>query len=327
MWWPAIGAVAVGAIGMIAPRTLGVGYSNIEEIISNSLPLAVVAWLCSMKLLSWLIALGSGTSGGTLAPLLTIGSGLGAVIAAGLNHLCPALQLPLGVAALVGMAAMFAGASRALLASVVFAFETTMQPHALPGLLIGATTAYLVSNLITRHSIMTEKISRRGVLVPSTYAPDPLLHVRVADVMASDHQAIPATMLIRDLAQAIAAHDPTVSRRHACLILTADERLAGIITRSDVVRAAHTGRMQDTVLQAGSRDVTVAYPDQTVREAMDLMTRERIGRLPVVSREERCKVLGYIGRGEILAVDQPDRREAGLLERMFPRSEVSAPAA
>ena len=179
MWWPAIGAVAVGLIGYFAPRTMGVGYNNIEDIISNRLPLQVLTWLCAMKLLSWLISLGSGTSGGTLAPLLTIGSGLGALLAAGLDRLIPGLEIPLGLAALVGMAAMFAGASHALLASVVFAFETTMQPQTLPALLAGATSAYLVSHLIARHSIMTERIARRGLVVPNSYEPDPLNQISV----------------------------------------------------------------------------------------------------------------------------------------------------
>ena len=155
MWWPAIGAIGVGMIGYVAPQTLGVGYVNIEQIVSNALPIQLVAWICTMKLISWLIALGSGTSGGTLAPLLTIGSGLGTMLAVAVNHLVPELDLPIGLSALVGMTAMFAGASRALLASIVFAFETTMQPYALPALLAGSTVAFLVSHLLSRHSIMT----------------------------------------------------------------------------------------------------------------------------------------------------------------------------
>ena len=221
-------------------------------MVANTLPLRIVAWLCAMKLLSWLIALGSGTSGGTLAPLLTFGSGLGLLLAAGVNRLLPELHLPPGLAALVGMTAMFAGASRALLASVVFAFETTMQPHALPALLAGATAAFLVSHLLTRHSIMTEKIARRGVSVPHSYTPDPLEQIRVAEVMASDYQSVPATMTIGELAEAIARHDPLVSRRHASLILDEENGLVGLITRGDVLRAAGDGKRDLTVREAGA---------------------------------------------------------------------------
>src|SRR3954452_1433872 len=131
MWWPAIGAVAVGVIGYINPRTLGVGYDNIQDILTGSLDCTVLLSLVLLKLISWAVALSSGTSGGTLAPLFTIGGGLGSLIAAGAMALVPGLGMDIRVAGLVGMAAMFAGASRALLASIVFAFETTRQPMGL----------------------------------------------------------------------------------------------------------------------------------------------------------------------------------------------------
>lgn len=324
MWWPAIGAVGVGLIGFIAPRTLGVGYNNIEEIVATALPIQIVAWLCFMKLVSWLIALGSGTSGGTLAPLLTIGSGLGAVLAVGANHLLPGLDLPVGLAALVGMTAMFAGASRALLASIVFAFETTMQPHALPALLAGATAAFLVSHLIARHSIMTEKIARRGVSVPHHYTPDPLEHIRVAEVMASDFQTIPASMTVEELVEGIALNDPQVSRRQASLILDMGGHLAGIITRGDVVRAADSGQHHLTVQEAGSVELVVAHPDETLREAFVKMLHHKIGRLPVVDRKDLRVVIGYIGRAEILCGQALDVREPGWIEKAFPKGAVAA---
>lgn len=320
MWWPAIGAVGVGLIGAVAPRTLGVGYNNIEEIVSNTLPIQIVAWLCAMKLLSWLIALGSGTSGGTLAPLLTIGSGLGAVLAVGVNHLVPGIGLPIGLTALVGMTAMFAGASRALLASIVFAFETTMQPHALPALLAGGTAAFLVSHLIMRHSIMTEKIARRGVSVPHSYAPDSLAHIRVADVMASDFQTVPATMTVEALATGIATNDPCVSRRHASLILDDKQRLVGLITRSDVLRAADSGQHSLTVLEAGASEPVVAHPDEMLRDALSRMLQHKIGRLPVVERNDLQRAVGYIGRAEILSGETLEAPEPGLLARVFPRT-------
>jgi H+/Cl- antiporter ClcA/predicted transcriptional regulator len=323
MWWPAIGAVGVGLIGYIAPRTLGVGYNNIEEIVSNTLPLKIVAWLCVMKLLSWLIALGSGTSGGTLAPLLTIGSGLGALLAVGMNHLMPGLDLPVGLAALVGMAAMFAGASRALLASVVFAFETTMQPHALPALLAGATAAFLVSHFIARHSIMTERIARRGVSVPQSFTPDPLAHISVADVMASEFQTIPATMTVAELTAGIAASDPLVSRRQASLVMDETQGLVGIITRGDVLRAADAGQHLATVREAGTGQLVVAYPEETLREALVKMVRHNIGRLPVVERADPGRAVGYLGRAEILCAETLDVREPGWIERLLPRGALA----
>src|SRR5438132_550597 len=183
MWWPAIGAVAVGVIGCVAPRTLGVGYGNISNIISNTAgPLRVVAFLCIMKLLSWAISLGSGTSGGTLAPLFTIGSGMGLLHGALLMHLSPHAHIDIRIAALVGMAAIFAGASRALLTSAVFAFETTLQPLGLLPLIGGCTAAFLVSCILMRNTIMTEKIARRGIRVPAEYEADFLDQILVSTV-------------------------------------------------------------------------------------------------------------------------------------------------
>jgi chloride channel protein, CIC family len=148
MWGPAVGGLAVGLVGFVEPATLGVGYDNVTRTLQGQIAGTAVLVLALLKFLSWSIALGSGTSGGTLAPLLTVGGGFGAAAGAGLALLLPHAGVDPRVAALVGMAAMFAGASRALLASVVFAFETTLQGHGLLPLLGGCSAAYLVSCLL-----------------------------------------------------------------------------------------------------------------------------------------------------------------------------------
>jgi CIC family chloride channel protein len=169
MWWPAIGGVAVGFIGWISPHTLGVGYDNIDHILSGEFAGTALLVFCLLKFASWSIALGSGTSGGTLAPIFTIGGGVGASIGATFLAFAPGSQIDVRLAALVGMAATFAGASRALLASIVFAFETTRQSQALLPLLGACSIAYLVSALLMRNTIMTEKLVRRGHHVPMEY--------------------------------------------------------------------------------------------------------------------------------------------------------------
>ncbi|MEO7037122.1 MAG: chloride channel protein, partial [Polyangiaceae bacterium] len=186
MWWPALGGLVVGGVGYFAPRTMGVGYDNIEHVLSGSLAGQALVVLFVLKFVSWAVSLGSGTSGGTLAPLFTIGGGLGASLGALAAHAAPQCGIDPRIAALVGMAAIFAGASRALLASVVFAFETTLQPLGLLPLLAGCTAAYLVSCLLMRNTIMTEKIARRGVRVPSEYAADYLDQLWVKDVASRD---------------------------------------------------------------------------------------------------------------------------------------------
>jgi H+/Cl- antiporter ClcA len=174
MWWPAVGAVAVGVIGYFAPHTMGVGYDNIRNILSGDIVGTALIVLVILKALSWSIALGSGTSGGTLAPLFTIGGGLGALLGTATAALFPSLGVDPRIAALVGMASMFAGSSRALLTSIVFAFETTRQPIGLLPLLGGCSAAFLISSLTMRYTIMTEKLARRGTYVPTEYiAVDP----------------------------------------------------------------------------------------------------------------------------------------------------------
>ena len=208
MWWPALGAVVVGVVGYFAPRTLGVGYENIEQMVTGSIAGRALAVLVTLKLVSWIVALGSGTSGGTLAPLFTIGGGAGALAGGFLAQTFPSLGVDPRIAALVGMAAIFAGASHAVLASVVFAFETTRQPLGLLPLLAGCSAAYLVSLLGMRHSIMTEKLARRGTRIRSEYAADFLEQVLVSEIASTDVVSLSADEAVEEVRDRIAARTP-----------------------------------------------------------------------------------------------------------------------
>jgi len=173
MWWPMLGGVAVGVIGWFQPSTLGVGYSNIQMALDGQVTVAAAFVLIFWKFASWAIALSSGTSGGTLAPLMTLGSLSGAALGILLKFYMPSLEIDVRVLALIGMAAVFAGCSRALLASVVFALESTRQLTGLVPLLGACSLSCLVSHWFMKNSIMTEKIARRGIHVPSDYFPHP----------------------------------------------------------------------------------------------------------------------------------------------------------
>ncbi|HVY74211.1 MAG TPA: chloride channel protein, partial [Puia sp.] len=192
MWWPAIGAVAVGVVGYFAPHTMGVGYDNISTLLTGTPMLPLIVGLSLMKFISWSVSLGSGTSGGTLAPLLTIGGGVGLLFGHLILQIDPHSDINLPTCALIGMAAMFAGSSRALLTSIVFAFETTQQPHGLLPLLAACTASYFVSFSLMKSTIMTEKINRRGVITPETYEPDILQQMVVADVMDGNASSVSA---------------------------------------------------------------------------------------------------------------------------------------
>lgn len=297
MWWPALGGLAVGGVGYFAPHTLGVGYENIEHVLSGSLTGQALTLLFTMKFLSWAIALGSGTSGGTLAPLFTIGGGLGATLGALALLLLPNLGIDPRIAGLVGMAALFAGASRALLASVVFAFETTLQPLGLLPLLGGCTAAFLVSCLLMRNTIMTEKIARRGIRVPSEYAPDFLEQVRVADFASKNVVAFVAQDNVAQLRKWFEA-GAIGSQHHGFPVVNGEGHLLGVVTRRDIHDCAYPA--DALVSQLVKRTPSVAFADDSLRQAADVMVRQSIGRLPVVTRQEPTRVVGMLTRSDLL---------------------------
>lgn len=298
MWWPALGGLAVGVVGYFSPRTMGVGYDNIEQILAASIAGKALLALCVLKFLSWSIALGSGTSGGTLAPLFTIGGGLGALLGSAAACLVPAAGIDARVADLVGMAALFAGASRALLASIVFAFETTLQPLGLLPLLGGCTAAYLVSCVLMRHTIMTEKIARRGVRVPSEYGADYLDQVWVSSVATRTVTVLAALQTVAEAKRWIELGTPD-SRHHAFPVVAASRELVGVVTRHQILEA--DAAVSECVKHLLTRPLAVAFEDSSLREAADLMVKEGVGRLPVVTRAQPALVVGILTRSDLLS--------------------------
>jgi chloride channel protein, CIC family len=296
MWWPAIGAVVVGVVGYYSPRTMGVGYDNITHFLKDQ-PLAWAALgFVALKFVSWSIALGSGTSGGTLAPLFTIGGGVGCALGVAAARVFPGAGIDPRIAALVGMAALFAGASRALLASVVFAFETTLQPLGLLPLLGGCSAAFLVSCLTMRHSIMTEKIARRGVRVPAEYAPDFLDMVLVREVMSETVRTLKAGDTLASVRRWIESGEAGTSHQ-GFPVLDEGGVLVGVLTRRNLLdpKTAGETKIRDLI----GRRPSYVYDDLTLRDAADHMVRHDVGRLPVVSRESR-RVVGIVTRSDLL---------------------------
>jgi len=302
MWWPAFGAIVVGIVGLIEPRTLGVGYDNIAGALGGTIMGRALLILAVLKFISWSVYLGSGTSGGTLAPLFTIGGSLGAWLGAAIAAAAPALGVDARVAGLVGMASIFAGASHALLASVVFAFETTRQPLGLLPLLGGCTAAYLVSLLLNRHSIMTEKLARRGASVRSEYAVDYLSHVVARDVATREVVTLLASDRLGNVRRWIEAGAGGAT--HQGFPVVDDEQLlVGVVTRRDLLDAARDD--ESTVRDVVRRPPVVVYDDSTLRDAADQMVVERVGRVPVVQRGEPRRLVGIISRSDLLAAHAP----------------------
>ncbi len=302
MWWPIIGGLFVGLGGLLDPRVLGVGYDTIHALLRGDIVGTALLGLLIGKALVWSIALGSGTSGGVLAPLLIMGGALGAYEA----HFIP--NGDVGLWAMISMAAMMGGTMRSPLTSIVFTLELTHDLNILPGLLLGALAAHVVTVLLMRRSILTEKVARHGHHLMREYSVDPLEMMRVADVMDTSVPTIPADMRVSELSSRIARGDPQLTPRQATPILDENGRLAGIITRGDVVRALQNDP-NATVLEAGTRNLVVAYPDELLRDAVDRMLEHNIGRVLVVSRENPAKLLGYLGRSRVMAARQIRLRE------------------
>jgi CBS domain-containing protein len=311
MWWPAIGGLVVGLGGRLDPRVLGVGYDLIHGLLRGELIGGALVGLLLVKAGVWAVALGSGTSGGVLAPLLILGGTLGALAA----QVIPTGDA--GLWALVGMAAMMSGAMRAPFTAVLFGLELTHDLNTLPLLLVGAMAAVAVTVLFMRRSILTEKVARRGYHIAYEYGVDPLQARLVGEVMDTAPATVPAAMRVSEYADRVAQGDALLARRQGTPIVDAEGRLAGIITRGDVLRAleqAPTGEL--TVLEAGRRELIVTYPDEPVQAAVAKMLRNEVGRLPVVSRADPKKLVGYLGRTGVMearlrGLEEEDLRERG----------------
>ena len=322
LWWPAIGALGLGIIGYFVPRVLGVGYDTISDILNANLALKVLIVVMLAKAVALVISLGSGTSGGLLAPMFMSSAALGGVFAMGMNEVFPAAHLSAGAFALVAMGAVFGAASRAAFSFIVFAFEITRDYNSvLPLMLVTVIADGVAILLMPKASIMTEKLVRRGLRIHQDYEADVLQQMVVSETMDREAPVLPAGIPVRELAERIARHEPEVSRHQGMLLMDADKRLAGIITRGDILRSLDedpSGAM--SLLEAGSRKMIVTHPDETLHEAAAKMLRNNIGRLPVVDRKDPQHVVGYLGRPGIMAarlhrLHEEHVREPGWVKR------------
>jgi H+/Cl- antiporter ClcA len=293
--WPAIGGMAVGVIGYFFPRTLGVGYNNITDVLSGSLPVQLALSLCIMKFVSWAIALGSGTSGGTLAPLLTIGGAAGALFGSVIIYWFPNSGISIPLAALVGMSAMFAGASRALLTSIIFALETTGQSNALLPLLAACTASYFISFFIMENTIMTEKIARRGIKTPDSYEPDNLEKINVGDAIKNNGLIIGEQNTINEVREWLTAKHGTHSNYF--IIADNDGGYKGILSSSNLFSNHHNG--DSSIASLIKRKKIFITNDNNLRDAVEVMARENIDVLPVISGENN--VIGILSYKDIIA--------------------------
>jgi chloride channel protein, CIC family len=312
---PAFGGLFVGAIAWFLPAVLGPGYGEIDALLAGELALGAAALLCLGKLAAWTLALGSGTSGGTLAPMLLIGGAAGAT-ASRLSELAGFAGVPgPGVAALVGMAAFFAGGSRALFATVALGVEMTGAPGTLTPLLAAAVPAVFTAHALARHSLMSGPVESGGVRVPGGLATDAFEHISVREAM-SPPPRLPAGMTVRELAGRIAEPASEHARHAAWVIVDEGDKLTGIVTRSDILAAVEGGDFDRSVVDIGAAPVVTAFPDEMLDVVLARMHARSVGRVAVVSRQDTRRVEGYLGRAAIIGArsrrwEAEQRREPG----------------
>lgn len=308
MWWPAVGGVLVGVIGTFAPETLGVGYENITHALSGEVAIPVLVSLCFWKFISWAVALGSGTSGGTLAPLLTIGSAMGCLLGMAGQHYFPQANITLPLAALVGMSALFAGSARALLTSIVFALETTMQESTLLPLIAGCLTSYLVSFISMRGTIMTEKLKRRGVVPPENYVPD-LLEIRTAEdavihAGSSDVGIFDKSTTVGQLREWF--FTTGIHYSYNTIFIGVQMRLSGAINKKSLFEA--TADPDAPAHSIMSRKLYSIYHDNSLQLAVEFMLKTKQDILPVIQRTSG-NLLGFVSEHGILQTYEQRFRE------------------
>ena len=322
MWWPALGGLFVGIGGLIQPRALGVGYDIIEQLLNGRyLPSALVS-LVVVKGLIWSVSLGSGTSGGVLAPLLIMGGALGALASPFLPGSDAALW------PLVCMSAALGGTMRSPLTSTIFALELTHDMNALPALLIASIVAHGLTVLGMKRSILTEKVARRGYHITREYAIDPLERLSIGEVMTADVVTVPASMPLRELVRGY-FFAPGPRKHPGYPVVDKDGRFLGIITRSNLLDhwleaisdapegADPLGTGPIIAYDLIDTPPIVAHPDESCREAAERMASAGVKRLPVVSPDDPGQLVGIVAIGDLLKARQQIVEEEATRERFF----------
>ena len=321
-WWPVIGGMVVGLGGLIEPRALGVGYDTLGAELAGRIALTGLLSVLLVKLVIWSIALGSGTSGGILAPLLIMGAAVGGL----LNQVLPAGSP--AIYGLIGMAAALAGVMRSPFTAIIFSFELTHDQNALLPLLIAAVAAHLMSVLLLRRSILTEKVARKGFHVTREYAVDPLEAFFVREVMEADVAAVAPDQLVGPLRDAWRLGSPR-RRQRLYPVLDGDARMVGVIAWSDVMRADGDDRLR--VADLMRTEVVTASPAESLRVVADRMVAARVGAMPVVDPAEPGRLRGLVTQfnlfqARVRMLEEERHRERMLrLRPIRPRREAGAP--
>jgi H+/Cl- antiporter ClcA len=307
-WHPVIGGAAFALVGLAVPRALGVGYDAIGDVLAGRLAVGALAALATAKLVAWLLALASGTSGGTLAPILLVSGAAGALLGQSVNDLTP-LHVSPAAFALAAMAATFGSASGATFAAIVFVFEITRDYDAIVPLMVATVVATLVVRSLSDHTLMSEKLARRGVHVPSDYRADVLAGRRVGDVMTREVETLPTSATVSDALRRFEK-----GGHGAYPVVDGEGRCTGIITRDDLLEGDLDGN--EALGTAAARQVVAVAPGDLLLDALERMLEEDVEHLPVI---ERGRLMGICTRTDILSARRAqfaaDQRDGGWARR------------
>jgi chloride channel protein, CIC family len=322
MWWPMIGGLAIGLGGLIFPQALGVGYDTISALLQGSVTTKVILGVLLVKWFIWAVSLGSGTSGGVLAPLLMMGGALGGL---------EAVFLPdegAGFWPLISMGAILGGTMRSPFTSIVFAFELTHDVNVFLPLLVGSLIAHAFTVLTLKRSILTEKVARRGYHLSREYAVDPLEILFVREVMRTNIVVLPAASALREFQHSLRANRHQSQR--LLPVADAEGQFVGVLTRGDILqRIEQEGEaaLQRTVGELVRQEAVVASPNEPLRVVVYRMAEKGITRMPVVDPASG-KFLGLVSLTDLLKartrhLEEERRREQVLSLRFFlPGNEV-----
>jgi CIC family chloride channel protein len=315
MWWPAIGGLAIGLGGLVFPQALGVGYDTIGGLLQGSVTTRVIVGVLLVKWFIWAVSLGSGTSGGVLAPLLMMGGALGGI---------EAMFLPnegAGFWPLISMGAILGGTMRSPFTSIVFAFELTHDANVFLPLLVGSVIAYAFTVLTLRRSILTEKVARRGYHLSREYAVDPLEILFVREVMRTKITVLPAASTLGEIWQSLRTDR---QGQRLLPVVNAEGQLVGVLTRRDIrqqIEQEGDAALERPLGDLARADAVEAYPDEPLRVVVYRMADKGFTRIPVVERTTR-KFLGLVSLNDLLKartrhLEEESRRERTLNLRFF----------
>jgi len=319
---PALGGLLLGIMGYFLYLNfghffvLGVGYGTLENLVSSAGAsfvgfsgwhlIVFLLLLAVLKLIATSLTLGSGASGGVFAPSLWMGAALGAAYGVLMNILFPGITASYVAYAIVGMAAFFAGASRATLTAIVIIFEMTSDYNIILPLMFACVVSDAVSITISKETIYTQKISRKGVRYSYEREVNILEAVFARDLMETSVEAIPNTMPLKEVLHRIIE---TGYVGFPCV--DADGRLVGIITHSDITRAFNDGISPDAPVNTIKKDkeLVVAYPDDTIEIVAEKMASSGYGYIPVVDPNEPTRFIGFITRDDVIELFREKARE------------------